>query len=84
MSNISLDLSTDDKNNFYLSMMRNERNKLLLESDKYLLSDFPISSNNLVLIKEYRNLLRDYMNIEITYDNSSNIIIPSFPDFPIF
>ncbi len=47
-------------NNTNISNLRNQRNKLLIESDKYLLPDFPITSNNLILIKEYRDKLRNF------------------------
>ena len=61
-----------------VSIQRIERNKLLSESDKYLLSDYPITSNNLILIQQYRQQLRNYMDSAYF---SSNIILP-FPDFP--
>ena len=64
----------------FVSIQRIERNRLLNETDKYLISDYPITSNNLILIKQYRQELRDYM--DRTYF-SSNIILP-FPDFPQF
>ena len=64
----------------FVSIQRIERNRLLNETDKYLISDYPITSNNLILIKQYRQELRDYM--DSTYF-SSNIILP-FPDFPQF
>ena len=79
---ISVELNDSQKNNFYTSIIRIERNKLLNESDKYLLSDYPITSNNLVLIKYYREELRNYMNLPEIYINSSNIILPIFPVFP--
>ena len=79
---ISVELNDTQKNNFYISIIRIERNKLLNESDKYLLSDYPITSNNLVLIKYYREELRNYMNLPEIYINSSNIILPNFPVFP--
>jgi len=68
----------DSSNIFYddsllVSVQRIERNKLLNETDKYLISDYPITSNNLIEIKDYRQSLRDYF--------SSNIVFP-FPDFP--
>ena len=66
--------------NLIVSIQRQERNKLLNESDKYILPDYPITSNNLILVKQYRQQLRNYV------DNSyfsSNIILP-FPDFPSF
>jgi len=50
---------------------RERRNQLLTESDKYLLPDYPIFSKNLILIKEYRQALRDFSN--------NNFIIPEFP-----
>jgi len=36
------------------------RNRLLAESDKYMLSDFPITPENLEIIKQYRQELRDF------------------------
>ena len=67
-----------------LIITRNQRDRLLTESDKYLLSDFPITSNNLVLIKDYRQQLRDYMDLDQikNYDYSSNLPLPDFPSFP--
>ena len=60
-------------NNTNISNLRNQRNKLLIETDKYLLVDFPISSNNLILIKEYRSKLRNFTD--------NNYIIPDKPTF---
>ena len=63
---------------------RENRNQLLSSSDKYLLSDYPITSNNLILIKDYRQQLRDYMDLDEVknYNSSSNISLPDFPLFP--
>ena len=36
------------------------RNQLLLDTDKYLLPDFPITAENLIIIKEYRHALRNF------------------------
>ena len=47
------------------------RNQLLAESDKYLLPDFPITPENLELIKQYRRELRDFTN--------NDYIIPDKP-----
>jgi hypothetical protein len=47
------------------------RNRLLAESDKYMLSDFPITPENLELIKQYRQQLRDFTN--------NDYIIPDKP-----
>ena len=67
-----------------IKLLNNKRNQLLSESDKYMLSDFPIESSNLILIKDYRQSLRDYMDLETVkfYDYSSNIPLPDFPPFP--
>ena len=75
-------LSDSEKNNFHISLIRIERNKLLNESDKYLIEDYPITSDNKVLIKDYREQLRNYMNLPEIYIYSSNIILPDFPVFP--
>ena len=67
----------------YLNFKRYERNKLLDDSDKYLLPDYPITSNNLELVKQYRQQLRDYMDLEGVKNYNFNSIIPDFPQFPI-
>lgn len=59
------------------SNLREQRNKLLVETDKYMLPDFPITSNNLELLKIYRQELRNYM--ELPNINTSNIPFPIFP-----
>jgi hypothetical protein len=68
----------------YLNTRREERNKLLAQSDKYLIADFPITPENLELVKQYRQELRDYMNLEevINYNYYSETPILAFPDFP--
>ena len=63
---------------------RDQRNQLLKESDKYLLPDYPISSSNLELVKQYRQKLRNYMDLDqvINFSSSNNIPFPDFPPFP--
>ena len=63
---------------------RENRNQLLKESDKYLLPDYPITPENLELIKTYRQQLRDYMDLDVVknYNSSNNIPMPDFPKFP--
>lgn len=39
--------------------LRNERDRKLTESDKYMLSDYPISAGNKTAMEVYRNALRD-------------------------
>ena len=78
-------MNNPDITEVYLNMRKEERNKLLADSDKYLLLDFPISSNNLILVKDYRQKLRDYMDLpEVkNYNYASTTPIPDFPTFPI-
>lgn len=59
------------------NMIRQKRNKLLAETDIYLISDYPITPDNLIKIKEYRQLLRDFMQQE----NIFNLELPKKPDF---
>jgi hypothetical protein len=47
------------------------RNQLLAESDKYVLIDYPISADDLLIMKQYRQQLRDFTN--------NDYIIPEFP-----
>ena len=41
------------------TLLRNARDARLAATDKYLLSDYPISAENLAAIKIYRQALRD-------------------------
>ena len=59
-----------DSNNEHL---KKQRNNLLNETDKYLLIDFPITNDKLLIIKEYRQALRDF--------TINNYILPAKPDF---
>jgi hypothetical protein len=43
-----------------IEMKRKERNKLLLESDIYTISDYPISLEDKMKILTYRQELRDF------------------------
>ena len=54
-----------------LVLLRSTRDQLLDNSDKYLLPDFPITPENLIKIKDYRQQLRDF--------SDNNFIIPEFP-----
>lgn len=53
--------------------LKQKRNNLLKETDIYVLSDFPITPENLIKIKEYRQALRDF--------TQNNFILPDKPDF---
>ena len=53
-----------------LAEKRALRNQYLQDSDKYMLSDFPISSSERNKWKEYRVYLRDFFNDEIISVNT--------------
>ena len=46
----------------FLKRARNIRNELLNKTDKYFLIDFPIAYEQQMIIKEYRQKLRDFIN----------------------
>ena len=52
---------------------KNIRNELLLETDKYVLPDFPITPDNLIIIKDYRQKLRNF--------TENNYELPERPEF---
>ena len=53
--------------------LKNKRNLILNETDKYLIADFPITPEQLIIIKEYRQALRDF--------TKNDYILPDKPDF---
>ena len=55
--------------------LKNKRNSILGETDKYLLPDFPITPEQLEIVKQYRQALRDFTH--------NNYEIPEKPDFVI-
>jgi hypothetical protein len=56
-------------NEWVLFQLRNTRNAYLTLTDKYLLSDYPITDEKKEIIINYRQYLRDFINI-----NAANII----------
>ncbi len=57
--------------------VREQRNKLLSDTDKYMTMDYPISENKKSKIKEYRQALRD---ITIQKEFPKNVIWPEKPE----
>ena len=53
----------DDPNIWRLVLLRNTRNSYLQLTDKYLLPDFPIKEEKRNIIIEYRQYLRNLINI---------------------
>ena len=54
------------------TLLKNTRNLILAETDKYLLPDYPITSEQLEIVKNYRKALRDFTN--------NDYIMPDKPD----
>lgn len=57
------DGNIDDPNIWKLVLLRNTRNSYLQLTDKYLLPDFPITEEKRNIIIEYRQYLRNFINI---------------------
>ena len=70
-------------NEHFLKRARNIRNELLNRTDKYLLSDYPISLEQQMKIKEYRQALREFINNNKDNDlnGQAKIDFPPQPDF---
>ena len=69
-------------NEHFLKRARNIRNELLNKTDRYFLIDYPISLEQQMIIKTYRQDLRKFIN-----DNKEKILngekieFPKQPDF---
>jgi len=64
-------------NEHFLKRARNIRNELLNRTDRYILSDYPISLEQQMIIKAYRQDLRNFIN-----DNKEQILNGEKIDFP--
>jgi len=74
---------TQEANKNYIYYTREKRNKLLYESDPYLLPDFPgMNEEKLNELKIYRQKLRDYMS-DPTILNYNGFNIENITPFPI-
>ena len=61
---------------------RNIRNELLNKTDRYFLIDFPIEYEKQIIIKKYRQDLRNFINEnEIKILTGEKIEFPIQPDF---
>jgi hypothetical protein len=70
------------ENKDLLKTIRNIRNQLLKETDKYILSDYPITLEKQMIIKTYRQDLRDFINnYEIKLLAGEKVAFPQQPDF---
>lgn len=67
-------------NEWNLFQLRNIRNSYLYLSDRYLISDYPITPEKLEIIKTYRQTLREFININKDLILSGGVVeIPSIP-----
>ena len=70
------------ENKDLLKTIRNIRNQLLKETDKYFLIDFPIAYEQQLIIKAYRQELRNFINNnEIKILAGEKVQFPQQPDF---
>ncbi len=69
-------------NAHFLKRARNIRNELLNKTDKYILSDYPITLEKQMIIKTYRHELRQFINEnEIKILIGEKVEFPTVPDF---
>ena len=69
-------------NEHFLKRARNIRNELLNRTDRYFLIDYPIAYEQQLIIKTYRQELRDFINNnKEKILNGDKIDFPTVPDF---
>ena len=69
-------------NEHFLKRARNIRNELLNRTDRYFLIDFPIEYEKQIIIKKYRQDLREFINNnEIKILAGEKVEFPTQPDF---
>ena len=69
-------------NKHFLKRYRNIRNELLNKTDRYFLIDYPIAYEKQMIIKQYRQDLRDFINNnEIKILAGEKVEWPEQPDF---
>ena len=69
-------------NAHFLKRARNIRNELLNKTDRYFLIDYPIDYEQQMIIKKYRQDLRNFINEnEIRILAGEKVDLPTVPDF---
>ena len=69
-------------NSHFLKRARNIRNEWLNKTDKYILSDYPITLEKQMIIKTYRQDLREFINNnKEKILNGDKLDFPTQPDF---
>jgi len=61
---------------FYMMDLRAKRNTELARTDKYVLTDYVITAENLVIVKTYRQALRECPDKELLADR----VLPTCPE----
>ena len=69
-------------NEHFFKRARNIRNELLNKTDRYFLLDYPIAHDQQMIIKAYRQELRDFINNnEIKILAGEKVEFPEQPNF---
>jgi len=69
-------------NEHFLKRARNIRNELLNRTDRYFLIDYPIAYEQQMIIKTYRQELREFINNnKERILNGEKVDFPTVPDF---
>ena len=69
-------------NEHFLKRARNIRNELLNRTDRYFLIDYPIAYEQQMIIKTYRQDLREFINNnKERILNGEKVDFPTVPDF---
>ncbi len=69
-------------NKHFLKRARNKRNESLNKTDRYILSDYPITLEQQMIIKTYRQELREFINNkEMKILEGEKVEFPRQPDF---
>jgi hypothetical protein len=55
--------------------LKQKRNLVLAETDEYLLSDYPITPEQLEQVKTYRQALRDFTNNDYIFPEKPSFVI---------
>ena len=71
-------------NEHFLIRNRNLRNELLNQTDRFLFSDYPITEEQRQEVINYRQLLRDFININKSKYLNEGINFIEFPNAPPF
>jgi len=55
--------------------LKQQRNLILCETDKYMLCDYPITPENLEIVKTYRQQLRNFTQNDYIFPDKPSFVI---------